>query len=153
MKYHLVILLLFALPCSGQTDSSQKANQEEREMAEQMPEFPGGQDSLIKFLKKNITYPAIAREMGISGTCYISFVVGPTGALESIRLLRGIRPPTSEDGKPLDDKRKQDYIYAARAMDEEALRVVRMMPDWKPGYQAGKAVKVRFNLPIRFKLT
>ena len=97
---------------------------------EQMPEFPGGEDELRKYLVKNIVYPAIAQENGIKGTVYLSFVVGPDGSLSKVQVVRGI------------DK----------SCDDEAVRVVNKMPPWKPGRQNGKAVHVKFTIPIKFEL-
>lgn len=99
-------------------------------VVEQQPEFEGGYEAMMNFIKKNMRYPASARRMGIDGTVYVSFVVGKDGTINDVKVLRGI----SAD------------------CDKEAVRVVQMMPPWKPGKQNGKAVFVRFNLPIKFKL-
>src|SRR5688500_8549417 len=99
-------------------------------VVEQQPEFEGGYEAMMNFIRKNMRYPASARRMGIDGTVYVSFVVGKDGAINDVKVLRGI----SAD------------------CDKEAVRVVQAMPPWKPGKQNGKAVFVRFNLPIKFKL-
>ena len=99
-------------------------------VVEQMPEFLGGVEELSKFLKTNIHYPQLAREDGTNGTVYVTFVVNKTGKISNIKILRGI----------------------GSGCDEEAVRVIRMMPDWKPGKQNGAAVPVQFNLPIKFDL-
>lgn len=99
-------------------------------VVEQMPEFPGGDQARINFLRNNIIYPPMAREGGITGTVYITFVVGKDGRLSGVKVLRGI----------------------GGGCDEEAMRVVRLMPSWIPGKQGGKNVPVQFNLPIRFTL-
>ncbi|NNF01364.1 MAG: energy transducer TonB [Bacteroidia bacterium] len=99
-------------------------------IVEQMPTFPGGEAALHGYLQKNIKYPPVARENGISGTVYVNFVVTETGSITDIKILRGI----------------------GGGCDEEAVRVIRSMPNWKPGKQRGKAVKVSFNCPINFKL-
>lgn len=99
-------------------------------VVEQQPEFEGGYQAMMSFIKKNMRYPASARRMGIDGTVYVSFVVGKDGAINDVKVLRGI----SAD------------------CDKEAVRVVQMMPPWKPGKQNGKPVFVRFNLPIKFQL-
>jgi len=92
--------------------------------------FPGGENARMRFLTENIRYPQIAREMGIQGTVYVTFVVEPNGALTNIRVLRGI----------------------GGGCDEEAVRVVSIMPRWVPGKQRGQSVRVQFNMPIRFVL-
>ncbi len=99
-------------------------------IVEQMPEFPGGQDAMIKFLGENIKYPEEARKQGISGRVFVTFVVEADGEITNIELLRGI----------------------GSGCDEEAMRVISIMPKWKPGYQRGVPVRVRFNLPIKFTL-
>ncbi len=97
---------------------------------EQSPSFPGGEAALMDFLRKNIKYPPIARENGVEGRVLISFVVDKNGNIKDITVKRGI----------------------GSGCDEEAIRVVKMMPDWKPGKQNGKSVNVMYNLPISFKL-
>lgn len=100
------------------------------EYAEQNPEFPGGDEELIKFLRKNLNYPRQAQDMGLEGTVVIKFVVGGDGIVSKVELFRGFDP----------------------LCDKEALRVVRMMPKWIPGRMSGKAVPVYFKLPIKFTL-
>lgn len=97
---------------------------------EEMPEFPGGELALRKYLTNAVKYPLIAQENGIQGKVYVSFIIDESGAITHIELLRGIDS----------------------SLDNEALRVVRTLPKWKPGKQAGKAVKVRYNVPIHFEL-
>jgi protein TonB len=101
-------------------------------IAEVMPEFPGGTEAMYAYFKRNQRYPETMREAGIQGTVYVSFVVGTDGRITEVKVLRGV-----PDGEPL---------------NEEALRLVNAMPNWIPGKQNGKAVRVRFNLPIRFLL-
>ncbi len=101
-------------------------------VVEESPEFPGGQVELMKFLQKNTQFPSIAREAGITGVVYVQFVVREDGKVDpdDIQILRGVHP----------------------ALDKEAIRVVKSMPDWKPGRQRGKAVPVYYKLPFRFNL-
>ena len=94
------------------------------------PEFIGGYAELMKFIAKNIKYPSSARRMGVEGSVFISFVVNEDGTINSVQALKGIQVDC----------------------DNEALRLIGKMPSWKPGKQNGKAVKVRFVLPIKFKL-
>lgn len=98
---------------------------------EKMPEFPGGDYGLISFLAKKIKYPAMAREDGIEGMVIVEFLIDKSGKILDPKVVRGI----------------------GGACDEEALRVVKLMPDWIPGYQNGEAVTVRYTLPIRFRLS
>lgn len=99
-------------------------------VVEQMPEYSGGYEAMMKFISKNIKYPASARRMGIEGQVFVSFVVDTEGRISEVATIKGI----SAD------------------CDKEAVRVVQMMPPWKAGKQNGKPVKVRFVLPIKFKL-
>lgn len=99
-------------------------------IVEEMPSFVGGDEARNKFLNDNIKYPQQASENGIQGTVYVSFVVDSKGNVTDVKVVRGI----------------------GGGCDEEAIRVVRMMPPWHPGKQNGKQVRVLFNMPIYFKL-
>ena len=99
-------------------------------IVEEMPSFPGGDAALMKYLGTSIKYPAIAKDAGIQGTVYVTFVVNEKGQVKDAKVLRSI----------------------GGGCDEEAIRVVQNMPTWKPGKQRGKPVKVQYNLPIRFTL-
>ncbi len=97
---------------------------------EVQPGFPGGDDALYKYLGDNIHYPPIAKDNGISGTVYLSFVIDREGKVTDVKVLRG----------------------PGAGLDEEAMRVVKSMPAWKPGKQNGKPVKVQCQIPVRFLL-
>lgn len=99
-------------------------------VVESMPQFPGGDGALIKYLGENIKYPKAARESGIQGKVFVSFVVEKDGKVTNIRILRGI----------------------GGGCDEEAIKVVQNMPDWVPGKQRSVPVRVQFNLPVNFIL-
>jgi len=99
-------------------------------IVEKMPVFPGGEQELFNYLNKNIKYPAIARENGIQGRVFVTFVVDAEGKVKDAKILRGL----------------------GSGLDDEALRVVRNMPAWKPGMQNGRVVQVQYNLPIVFTL-
>jgi Ca-activated chloride channel homolog len=99
-------------------------------VVETMPEFPGGPKALENYLKINLKYPEAAKNAGIKGTVFVTFVVERDGTLSDIRVLRGI----------------------GSGCDEEVIRLVKNMPKWKPGKQRGKAVKVRMNLPVEFTI-
>ena len=104
--------------------------QEIFQIVEEMPAFPGGEAKLMEYVAKNIKYPQIARETGIQGRVFVGFVVEPDGSVSNVKVLRGI----------------------GGGCDEEAMRVVKSMPKWKPGKQRGKAVRVSYMLPVNFKL-
>ncbi len=99
-------------------------------IVEQMPSFPGGEAKLFQYLGENMKYPAMARDAGITGVVYVTFVVKEDGKIDGVRILRGV----------------------GGGCDEEAIRVVKSMPRWTPGKQRGKSVRVQYNLPIRFVL-
>lgn len=101
-------------------------------IVEQPPEFPGGYEELTKFIVKNFQYPQMEREAGISGTCYVTFVVEKDGSITGIEIQRGV------SGGP--------------ACNKEAIRLVKLMPKWNIGKQNGRAVRARFSLPIKFAL-
>ncbi|KAA2241290.1 energy transducer TonB [Chitinophaga agrisoli] len=98
---------------------------------EQPPTFPGGEEALAKYLSKNIRYPRVAQENGISGTVFVQFVVDSEGTIKDVKTVGAAK---------------------GGGLEEEAVRVVKTMPKWKPGKQNGRQVSVQFNLPIRFTL-
>ena len=104
--------------------------QEIFKIVEEMPSFPGGEQKLMKYVSDNVKYPQIARETGIQGRVFVNFVVEPDGSVSNVSVLRGI----------------------GGGCDEEAMRVVKNMPKWKPGKQRGKAVRMQYMLPINFTL-
>lgn len=99
-------------------------------VVEQQAQFPDGMEAMYKFIQKNMKYPAAPRRMGIEGSVFVQFVVDKEGSISDIQVIKGIHADC----------------------DKEAVRVVKMMPPWKPGKQNGRAVKSRFVLPIKFKL-
>lgn len=100
------------------------------EVVEQQPSFPGGQGALMAYLRDHINYPAVAQENGVQGRVVLQFVVEPNGSISGVKVVRGVDP----------------------SLDKEAVRVVKGMPNWIPGKQNGQAVRVRFTLPVQFKL-
>ena len=100
------------------------------QVVEEMPEFPGGMGECMKFLGKNIKYPTISQENGVQGRVIIQFVVNRDGSIVDPVVVRGVDP----------------YL------DKEALRVISTMPKWKPGKQRGKAVRVKYTVPVMFRL-
>lgn len=97
---------------------------------QEMPQFPNGNEALMKFIKDHMNYPKVAIEASAEGTVILQFIVLENGEIGSVKVVRGM----------------------GFGCDEEASRVVNMMPRWKPGIHNGKAVKVKFNLPINFKI-
>lgn len=97
---------------------------------DEMPEFPGGMEALLRYIAKAVDYPMVAQENGIQGKVYINFVVNTNGQVSDATVVRGVDP----------------------SLDKEALRVVNSMPLWQPGRQSGKAVRVAYHVPISFVL-
>ena len=99
-------------------------------IVEQMPEFPGGELELRKYIAENVNYPAVARENNIQGRVYVRFVVTTNGSVDQVSVARGVDP----------------------LLDAEAIRVVKGLPKWTPGKQRGQAVNVWYTVPINFQL-
>ena len=100
-------------------------------VVESMPEFPGGQQALFKYLSENVKYPVIAQENGIQGRVICQFVVNKDGSIVDVEVVRS---------------------GGDASLDKEAVRVIKSMPKWKPGKQRGKAVRVKYTVPVNFKL-
>ena len=113
-----------------EVEEEEVQEQEIFQIVEEMPSFPGGEAKLMEYVAKNIKYPQIARETGIQGRVFVGFVVEPDGSISNVKLLRGI----------------------GGGCDEEAMRVIKSLPNWKPGKQRGKAVRVSYQIPVFFKL-
>lgn len=99
-------------------------------VVERMPEFPGGEAAMNQFISRNIRYPVIAQENGIQGRVVVQFVVNTDGKIVDVEVVRGVE----------------------ESLDKEAVRVVKAMPPWNPGRQGGKNVRVKYTLPIRFRI-
>lgn len=131
MKKILTICFTFlAVHTSVQSQVTNAESDDVFTVVEQMPEFPGGDKALDDFIIKNLKYPEEAKKQNIQGKVWIGFIVDKEGNVLEIEALRGI----------------------GGGCDEEAVRVVALMPKWKPGKQSGKPVVVKFRLPINFRL-
>ena len=100
-------------------------------VVESMPEFPGGQQALFKYLAENVKYPVIAQENGIQGRVICQFVVNKDGSIVDVVAVRS---------------------SGEASLDKEAIRVIKSMPKWKPGKQRGKPVRVKYTVPVNFRL-
>lgn len=100
------------------------------DVVEVMPSFPGGQGALLSYLSSHVKYPVVAQENGVQGRVTVSFVVERDGSITDVHVVRSVDP----------------------SLDREAARVVSTMPNWQPGKQNGSAVRVKFNVPVQFKL-
>jgi len=100
------------------------------EVVEQMPQFPGGDAALMQYLSSHIKYPAVAEENGIQGRVVCTFVVERNGSITDVRVVKSVDP----------------------SLDKEAVRVIKSMPNWIPGKQNGSAVRVKYTVPVTFRL-
>ena len=122
----------YTAPVAVQEEEEEEPEEQEIfQVVEQMPEYPdGGMAGLMKYLSGAIRYPAIAAENGVQGRVTVQFVVNRDGSIVDAQVVRGVDP----------------YL------DKEALRVINSMPKWKPGMQRGKPVRVRYTVPVNFRL-
>jgi protein TonB len=121
-------LIIDAMPVIEE-ENEEEAN-EVFVIVEEMPQFPGGDLALRQWIASNIKYPVIAAENGIQGRVFVQFVVNTDGSITDVRVARGVDP----------------------SLDQEAIRVVKTLPKWKPGKQRGKPVRVSYTVPINFQL-
>ena len=126
-----VALMMLVLLFSFMTSTAQtKKNDMVFDVVEVMPQFPGGQIAMLQYLMKNIKYPEQAMKEGIQGRVTVRFIVEKDGSISDVKPVLSVHP----------------------LLNKEAVRVVKSMPKWSPGKHNGKPVRVRFNLPVMFKL-
>ena len=125
-----VLAILLMVNTNAMAQNKKKANDKVLEKAEVMPEYPGGDQAMMDFVAKNVQYPQEARDKGISGRVLVSFIVEKDGSIADVKVVKGI----------------------GGGCDEEAVRVVKAMPKWKPGKDKGKPVRVSYMMPFTFKL-
>jgi protein TonB len=111
-----------------QTDSSSTPDRVLYTVVQKQPEFPGGMSKLGQYIQENLRYPKVAQAAGLAGRVFIRFLITKQGAIEQVKVLKGISPE----------------------LDAEAIRLVTSMPNWLPGKVDGQAVDCFFNLPINF---
>jgi len=126
-----VALMMFVLLFSFMTSTAQtKKNNMVFDVVEVMPQFPGGQIAMMKYIMENMKYPEQAMKEGIQGRVTVRFIVEKDGSISDVKPVLSVHP----------------------LLNKEAVRVVESMPKWTPGKQNGKPVRVRFNVPVMFKL-
>ena len=128
LKYALFAPLAAALLLVSNISCTSNSKEEALQVCDQMPEYPGGMGECMKYLSKNIVYPAEAMEKDIQGRVIIQFVVKKDGSISDAKVARSVDP----------------------LLDKEALRVINAMPKWKPGMHEGKAVNVKYTIPVSF---
>ena len=125
------LMALFGLTTvSAQKTVVAKKNQQVFDVVEKMPEYPGGQAALFEYLQKNVKYPADAEKKKVEGRVLVTFVVNTDGSITDIEVVRKTFP----------------------SLDAEAVRVISGMPRWKPGEQKGQKVRVKYTVPLTFRL-
>ena len=137
MKFRFLLLFIgIAIPSIFYAQDKQNGNAVQGtdaeyafEQVEVKPEFPNGNDGLVKYLSENIKYPKKALKNGVTGKVFVQFVIDKTGKVTNVVAVRGV------------DK----------SLDKEAVRVIKSMPKWKPGMKDGNPVKVKYTIPINFK--
>ena len=133
MKKFIIMALMavFGLTTvSAQKTVVAKKNQKVFDVVEQMPEYPGGQAALIEYISNNVKYPDDAAKKKVEGKVFVTFVVDTDGKITAVSLLRKVFP----------------------SLDAEAIRVISGMPNWIPGKQKGQVVRVKYTVPIMFRL-
>ena len=125
-----VLAILFMANTTTMAQDKKVANDKVYEKVEVMPEFPGGEQAMMDFVGKNVQYPKEAMEKEISGRVLVGFIVEKDGSIADVKVVKGI----------------------GGGCDEEAVRVVKAMPKWKPGKDKGKPVRVSYVMPFTFKL-
>lgn len=126
----ILVFIFFAL--NSQNSFAQNSTTDENTIytrVDKMPEYPGGQVALVKYLSKNIKYPAIYKKNKVNGRVLVSFVIDKNGKVTSAQIVKGLN----------------------EECDAEALRVISKMPDWIPGEKNGVKVAVQFGLPVNFE--
>lgn len=129
LLYAVMLLLGMSMTVSGFAQNKD-VDETVYAIVEEMPEYPGGYDQLTAYLSQNLQYPQVARDNGIQGRVYVSFIVERDGSVSDVKVTRSLE----------------------QSCDEEAIRVVKAMPQWKPGKQGGQAVRVSYMLPVVFRL-
>ena len=127
----MALMAVFGLTTvSAQKTFVAKKNQKVFDIVEQMPEYPGGQAALFEFISKNVKYPDDAVKKKVEGKVFVTFVVDTDGKITDVSLMRKVFP----------------------SLDAEAIRVISAMPNWIPGKQKGQVVRVKYTVPIMFRL-
>ena len=127
----MALMAVFGLTTvSAQKTVVAQKNQKVFDIVEQMPEYPGGQAALFEFISKNVKYPDDAVKKKVEGKVFVTFVVDTDGKITDVSLMRKVFP----------------------SLDAEAIRVISAMPNWIPGKQKGQVVRVKYTVPIMFRL-
>ncbi len=116
---------------------------------EEPARYPGGEVALMQFLAQNLRYPKIAQENGIQGRILVQFIIEKDGSLSTFNVVKSAIPSSAIDDTT---EKGQTMREAGKALDEEAVRVLRGMPNWTPAKQRGQVVRLKYTLPVTFRL-
>ena len=130
MHTKVLIMMLTMLFGFSITEAQAQGKDKVYDIVEVMPQYPGGMPELMQYLAKNIKYPVQAQKKGIEGRVTVRFIVEKDGSISNVTVVRHIHP----------------------LLDKEAVRVIKAMPKWSPGMLNGKPVRVKFNIPVAFRL-
>ena len=130
MHTKVLIMMLTMLFGFSITEVQAQGKDKVYDIVEVMPQYPGGMPELMQYLAKNIKYPVQAQKKGIEGRVTVRFIVEKDGSISNVTVVRHIHP----------------------LLDKEAVRVIKAMPKWSPGMLNGKPVRVKFNIPVAFRL-
>lgn len=130
MHTKVLIMMLTMLFGFSITEAQAQGKDKVYDIVEVMPQYPGGMPELMQYLAKNIKYPIQAQKKGIEGRVTVRFIVEKDGSISNVTVVRHIHP----------------------LLDKEAMRVIKAMPKWSPGMLNGKPVRVKFNIPVAFRL-
>ena len=130
MRTKVLIMMLTMLFGFSITEAQAQGKDKVYDIVEVMPQYPGGMPELMEYLAKNIKYPVQAQKKGIEGRVTVRFIVEKDGSISNVTVVRHIHP----------------------LLDKEAVRVIKAMPKWSPGMLNGKPVRVKFNIPVAFRL-
>ena len=130
MHTKVLIIMLTMLFGFSITKAQAQGKDKVYDIVEVMPQYPGGMPELMQYLAKNIKYPVQAQKKGIEGRVTVRFIVEKDGSISNVTVVRHIHP----------------------LLDKEAVRVIKAMPKWSPGMLNGKPVRVKFNIPVAFRL-
>lgn len=130
MNAILITVMLGVVGCGNAQENSEEGGEEVYSVVDVMPEYPGGMDAMIAYLGENIKYPKDSHDAGVEGKVLVNFIITKDGEVTDVEVMKGV----------------------ATDLDNEAVRVVKGMPDWTPGSQDGKNVNVQMTLPVMYKL-
>ncbi|NOZ45803.1 MAG: M56 family metallopeptidase [Chlorobi bacterium] len=147
------ILLTFSINSCNNSNVSHKSSVVKSDSVyftvDEMPVFSGGTQKLQLFIAENVVYPEIAKKLNVEGKVYVGFVVDENGKVENVKIQRSATYEMEKNVGTTEEPTKYD---AALALDKEAIRIVKTLPDWQPGKNNGKNVKVQYTVPINFRL-